>query len=241
VSIGLRETKGVGVGVGEGTGVGLGLGAGVGVGGGVGGADGPHPARTKTARTARSDFFRSIQISRHVGVSPVQPNRKFLRDAGAFRGIFPARIRAVAQLGRALEWGSRGPGFKSRQPDFLKRRQKPMNPHWVIDAHSLAMDRLIAQRLRENPAVLDKARTVLAKWMTSCDASVRPVFEEWRAILDGPISGVFAVLEGVDERSTRLRQSSPFCGILSPAERASILMSHAHDAGNQTNFAHPTA
>jgi hypothetical protein len=48
----------------------------------------------------------------------VQPNRKFLRDARAFRGIFPAQSRAVAQLGRALEWGSRGPGFKSRQPDF---------------------------------------------------------------------------------------------------------------------------
>jgi len=88
------------------------------------------------------------------------------------------------------------------------------------------MDRLIAQRLRENPAVLDKARSVLAKWMTSCDASVRPVFEEWRVILDGPISGVFAVLEGVDERSMRLRQSSPFCGILTPAERTAILMSH---------------
>jgi len=104
-----------------------------------------------------------------------------------------------------------------------------MNPHSAIDARSLEMDRLIAQRLRENPAVLDKARSVLAKWMTSCDASVRPVFEEWRAILDGPISGVFAVLEGEDERSMRLRQSSPFCGILTPAERTAILMSHWHD------------
>ena len=28
-----------------------------------------------------------------------------------------ARFRAVAQLGSALDWGSRGRGFKSRQPD----------------------------------------------------------------------------------------------------------------------------
>jgi hypothetical protein len=104
-----------------------------------------------------------------------------------------------------------------------------MNPHSAIDARSLEMDRLFAQRLRENPAVLDKARSVLAKWMMSCDASVRPVFEDWRAILDGPISGVFAVLEGKDERSMRLRQSSPFCGILTPAERTAILMSYRHD------------
>jgi hypothetical protein len=26
----------------------------------------------------------------------------------------------VAQLGRALEWGSRGRGFESRRPDHLK-------------------------------------------------------------------------------------------------------------------------
>ena len=104
-----------------------------------------------------------------------------------------------------------------------------MNPHSAIDARSLDMDLLIAQRLRENPAVLDKARSVLAKWMTSCDASVRPVFEEWRAILEGPLSGVLATLEGEDEKSARLRQSSPFCGILTPAERTAILMSHWHE------------
>jgi hypothetical protein len=112
---------------------------------------------------------------------------------------------------------------------FSETATKTMNPHSAIDARSLDMDRLIAQRLRENPAVLDKARSVLAKWMTSCDASVRPVFEEWRAILDGPISGVFAVLEGEVERLIRLRQSSPFCGVLTPAERTAILMSHWQD------------
>ena len=104
-----------------------------------------------------------------------------------------------------------------------------MNPHSAIDARSLEMDRLIARRLREDPAVLDKARSVLARWTASCDDSVRPVLAEWRDILDGPLSGVLAMLEGEDERSVRLRQSSPFCGILTPAERTAILMSHAHD------------
>ena len=31
--------------------------------------------------------------------------------------IFGASNRAVVQLGRTLEWGSRGRGFESRQPD----------------------------------------------------------------------------------------------------------------------------
>jgi hypothetical protein len=43
-------------------------------------------------------------------------------ELGVFRGskIAPFRIRAVAQLGSALEWGSRGRGFKSRRPDVLR-------------------------------------------------------------------------------------------------------------------------
>jgi len=104
-----------------------------------------------------------------------------------------------------------------------------MNSHSAIDARSLEMDRLIAKRLRENPEILDRAKRVLHRWLQSCDESVRPVFEEWRGILDGPISDVFAALEGNDERSVRLRQSSPFCGILTPAERTAILMSRWHD------------
>ena len=104
-----------------------------------------------------------------------------------------------------------------------------MNSHTAIDARSLEMDRLIAKRLRNDLSVLDKARHVLDKWLASCDGSVRAAFEEWREILDGPLPGVLAALEGEDERSVRLRQSSPFCGILTPAERTAILMAHTHD------------
>ena len=34
-----------------------------------------------------------------------------------------SNIRAVAQLGSALVWGTRGRGFKSRQPDQLNSMQ----------------------------------------------------------------------------------------------------------------------
>src|SRR5215471_10425151 len=33
----------------------------------------------------------------------------------------PVRNRAVVQLGRTLEWGSRGRGFESRRPDIIGR------------------------------------------------------------------------------------------------------------------------
>ena len=91
------------------------------------------------------------------------------------------------------------------------------------------MDRLIAERLRGDPAVLAKAHKVLEKWIASCEESVRHTLGEWRSILDGPLPGIIEALEGEDENSVRLRQSSSFCGILTPAKRASILMPHARD------------
>ncbi len=93
------------------------------------------------------------------------------------------------------------------------------------------MDRLIAARVRENPALAGRALGVLRRWRASASADVWPVLDEWRAILDGPLEGVLAVLEGEDERAVRLRQSSPFCGILPREERTRILLEHAgHDA-----------
>lgn len=35
--------------------------------------------------------------------------------------------RAVVQLGRTLEWGSRGRGFESRQPDFSAKGRFKMH------------------------------------------------------------------------------------------------------------------
>ncbi len=46
--------------------------------------------------------------------------------------------------------------------------------------------------------------------------------DEWQAILDGPHEGVVACLRERSERATRLRQSSPFAGLLTQRERRAI-------------------
>jgi hypothetical protein len=102
-----------------------------------------------------------------------------------------------------------------------------MSPHSLLDRRALEMDRIVAQRLDENPeAVLGVARKNLERWLGQCDASVRPVLMQWREILERPPERVREVLLGEDEESGRLRQSSPFCGILTPGERTEILMRH---------------
>jgi hypothetical protein len=86
--------------------------------------------------------------------------------------------------------------------------------HTELDRRSLMMHRAIAQRLRRDPALLEVAQANLAKW----DCSERGWWREWSAILRQPLEAVIALLESEDEEACRLRQSSPFAGILNPRE-----------------------
>jgi hypothetical protein len=66
--------------------------------------------------------------------------------------------------------------------------------------------------------------------MTNCSPRLRPALVEWQAALDDGPAAVVALLTGEDERATRLRQSNPFAGVLSPQERNAILLQfHNHE------------
>jgi hypothetical protein len=104
-----------------------------------------------------------------------------------------------------------------------------MIAHESIDRRGLEMDRAIALKLRDNPESLNRARSILERWLSSADSQNRPSLEEWRLILEKPLDEIIEVLTGVDERSIRLRQSSPFCGFLTTTERTKILMENLYD------------
>jgi hypothetical protein len=69
-----------------------------------------------------------------------------------------------------------------------------------------------------DPALLDKARENLQRWQKT-EGSPSLTLAEWENILSGPVVQVAQFLEDRSERATRLRQSSPFAGILTEAER----------------------
>ena len=98
-----------------------------------------------------------------------------------------------------------------------------MKDHRLIDERSLAFDRLIAAKLLANPTLVEKARVNLSRWLASAAPAVRTDLQEWQRLLDGPLETLLSILKSADQRATRLRQSSPFCGILTPAERTRIL------------------
>jgi hypothetical protein len=92
--------------------------------------------------------------------------------------------------------------------------------HERLADRSLALHKEIAKRLKENPQLIEIARANLERWVNR-DGDL-PVWREWRGILSGSLPQVLTMVLSDDERSKRLRQSSPFCGILSPRERWSM-------------------
>jgi hypothetical protein len=99
--------------------------------------------------------------------------------------------------------------------------------HARIDRINAAQDRLIARKLRRNPRLVSIARRNLARWMNRDGKEVRPVFREWERILTRLDSEELArFLISDTAMCRRLRQSSPFAGVLSKAERRAISLKH---------------
>ena len=94
--------------------------------------------------------------------------------------------------------------------------------HRIIEARSLAMHCLIARKIEADRRLLGAARRNLEKWIARYGDGVPRALGEWREILDRPWPEIAAVITGTDESAVRLRQSSPFAGVLTPAERRRV-------------------
>jgi len=100
--------------------------------------------------------------------------------------------------------------------------------HRDIEERSLALARAIVARIDCDPqrTGLKKARETCARWLRSDPA---PAIAEWRSILVKPWKEIRAVLLDESEEGRRLRQSNPFCGVLSPQERWTIYRRYRHE------------
>jgi hypothetical protein len=102
--------------------------------------------------------------------------------------------------------------------------------HEIHDSISLELAQRIASGLPLHPEWIDFARANLKRWsrLNSDAPSLLRCYEEWKRILDESVSGICAVLTAETEEGRRLRQNSPFAGILSPREIWEIKSRHRH-------------
>ena len=98
--------------------------------------------------------------------------------------------------------------------------------HEMIDRRSLPLHEAVAGKIRESPALLEVARENLQRW-SRMDGGLPPPLKEWQDILDGrSLEDILQLICDQSENAARLRQSSPFGGILTEAERLLILKKH---------------
>lgn len=96
--------------------------------------------------------------------------------------------------------------------------------HPEIEARSLAMHRLVAAKVRQDPSLLETARATLARWRSSSDANRSERYlAEWARVLEGGLEPTLALLVEESEHAVALRQCSPFPRALSTAERYAFL------------------
>ncbi len=102
---------------------------------------------------------------------------------------------------------------RSTTPRHTKRHQH-------VDARAKEIARVIADRIARDPSIVDDAKRYIEKRMLSASPGEQLELREWQHILSAMSSPrLRRFLVSDDARATRLRQSSPFIGVLSDQER----------------------
>ncbi|MBN2508239.1 MAG: hypothetical protein JXQ71_16265 [Verrucomicrobia bacterium] len=96
--------------------------------------------------------------------------------------------------------------------------------HSWVDQRSLALGCAVADKLESHPELLAVARRNVDQWIEQSSEAPLMAHLEWRKILEkDSLSKILALLRSHSEEACRLRQNSPFAGLLSPQERWRIL------------------
>jgi hypothetical protein len=144
----------------------------------------------------------------------------------------PSRGPGRPPTGRALGAAERMRRMRQRRRAAgLKLRSRwvheggspaPYSDHSRLEVRSLAMHTLIARKIARAPGLLAVARRNLRRWGERWGEDAPAWLAEWQTILERPWNEVAAFITELSPRATRLRQSSPFAGVLTARERKRI-------------------
>jgi hypothetical protein len=124
------------------------------------------------------------------------------------------RERAVSAVIRSRQRQARDTVDVDR---ILPRRGRK---HRDAELQSLAYHRLVTERL--TPDLIDEARERVDRW-ESMGRLHSQWAEKWRGVLAGPPELIKRAISSPSEPARRLRQTSPFAGVLTEQERRRLI------------------
>ncbi len=126
----------------------------------------------------------------------------------------------------AYETGSKSPHLRT-----IERIARSLDQRVVIEfepaltreeARSLELHRAIAEKLRQDPAVVLEKATHNLERLTAMHPHAGGLLGHWRDILNRPIDEIVEVLVDTSPTSRELRHVTPFAGVLSAQERTEV-------------------
>jgi hypothetical protein len=108
-----------------------------------------------------------------------------------------------------------------------------MLSHQYIDQRSLALHKLVADKVRADDRLLGQARDTLTRWYKVASPRSFTYLDEWRRLFDLGIDECLAAAVEDSERAAALRQCSPLSCLLTHQERFAFLKQWKHQHATQ--------
>lgn len=96
-----------------------------------------------------------------------------------------------------------------------------MDPHRLAEERSIALHLAVAERLRRDPRLIERARSRVDRWLATQE--VHPTYARaWAELLERPLEELCSAIVDRGEKARALRQCSPFAGVLDAPTRWKI-------------------
>ncbi len=88
------------------------------------------------------------------------------------------------------------------------------------ERRTLELHRRVVDKIRQDPALLNRAREILKRWQAAVSPGPRLYLDEWQRLMDQGMEATLRVALEESEHAAALRKSSPLSTLLSREERA---------------------
>lgn len=184
--------------------------------------------RLRRLRQAQS--LGMVQMAQRVGISRTTLAAVEAGDPGPSIGTY---LRVMSVLGiagdlallagdaiQAAPAGSAAARSRRARPVVQVRVTADTSRHDVQDLQSLVLHEEAVRLVREQPALLEQARSTLKRWLGGPPTHTTPLWQEWQDILQ---QQAWRKVLGKTLRAQQLRQASPLVTVLPRAARERVL------------------